>query len=586
MTQKTETETAAAAPQRRGYRLSERRLGQILVERGLLTAAQLRSVVADHDRSKERLGRLLVRTGLVKEVDFVHALAEQLGLGVASTEALAGADDAALKLVPESVAREAQALPLRLEGEILVVAMGDPLNVLALDALRKASGRMVRPLVAPEADVYEAIDRYYRERRAAENVSQILGSLETSHADGEGEVDLDALRAAIDDAPVVRFVNLILAQAIEEGASDIHLESLPDCVLVRYRIDGVLHEVHRPPKQLQMALISRIKVLADLDIAVRLAPQDGRFTVTVPGRQVDVRTSTLPTVFGEKVVLRLFDKGAFERRIANLGVDEDQAAIVQRAIRRPYGMILLSGPTGSGKSTTLYSMLNEIKTSTRNLLTVEDPVEYYVEGVNQVNANPRVGLSFASALRSFLRQDPDVIMVGEIRDLETAEIAIKCALTGHLVLSTIHANETASTLTRLVDIGVPRFLASSAVHMVIAQRLVRRICKSCAEPAPPDPAVLAAFGDAAEALDGKELLKGHGCVNCRKTGYRGRIGLVEVLEMQRPLRKLLLTADDEQPLRAKALELGMVGLREAGIRKALAGETTLEEVLSATLSDD
>ena len=573
-------------PVRRGYRLTERQLGQVLVDRGYITEAALKTAMAQHDRNKERLGRYLVRTGQLQEADLVKSLAEQLGLGVASADSLASAEDAALNLIPETVAREAQALPLKMDGDTLIVALSDPLNVLALDSVRKAAKVPVRQVVASERDVQEGIERYYRERRAAENVSEILGSMETTHVDSEGEVDLEALRAAIDDAPVVRFVNLILAQAIEEGASDIHIESTPDWVQVRYRIDGILHEAHRPPKALQMAIISRIKVLSDLDIAIRLAPQDGRFTVNVPGRQVDCRVSTLPTVFGEKVVLRLFDKGAFERKMANIGIKGEQAKQVDRAIRRAYGMVLLSGPTGSGKSTTLYSMLNEIKTPTRNLVTVEDPVEYHVDGVNQVAANPRVGLSFSSALRSILRQDPDVILVGEIRDLETAEIAVKCALTGHLVLSTIHANDSPSTLTRMVDIGIPRYLVSSAVHMVIAQRLVRRVCTHCAEPRKADPSVLGAFGEIGLKYENHEFLYGRGCVNCRKTGFRGRSGLFEVLEMSQPIRRMMLDASDDHPLRLKALELGMVGLRESGLNKAVDGETTLEEVLNATLSED
>jgi len=377
----------------------------------------------------------------------------------------------------------------------------------------------------------------------------------------------------------------MLAEAIDDRASDVHVEPLRDRLVVRFRIDGILHEVMKPPKNLQMAIVSRIKVLADLDIATRLLPQDGRLTVHLPEREVDIRVSTLPTAYGEKVVMRLFDKTSFSRQVSNLGLDGSLLQSFQRAIHQPYGMILISGPTGSGKTTTLYAALNEIRSVHRNLLTVEDPIEYHIDGVNQVHANAKVGMSFARALRSILRQDPDVIMVGEIRDAETADIAVKSALTGHLVLSTVHANDAPGTVTRLIDMGVPRYLVGSAVTLVMAQRLVRRVCERCREPVIPEPEALAVLGDDAATLTGHPVQRGRGCLACKQTGYFGRTAVFEVLELSRPVRRMVLDGLNEDQIKQRAVAEGMLTLRKSGVQKILQGVTTIDEVRAATLAD-
>jgi type IV pilus assembly protein PilB len=569
------------------FRLSTRRFGELLVERGRITTDQLELALKGRSDPRERLGQTLVRLGILGEEDVVRFLGEQFALPVAGADVLSKADPEAVQLVPEHLARQANLLALARVGDTLEVAVGDPLDVVSLDHLRALTGCTLHVMVARPSEVREAIEEFYQEIRATEKVGEILDKLDLSGAgDGEEDVDLATLRQQVEDAPVVRLVNLMLAEAIDSRASDIHVEPMRDRIMVRFRIDGVLHESMKPPKHLQMAITSRIKVLADLDIAVRLLPQDGRLTVHLPDREVDIRVSTLPTAYGEKVVLRLFDKGAFNRVVSNLGLEGLALDGFQRAIRQPYGMILISGPTGSGKTTTLYAALNEIKSVHKNLVTVEDPIEYHIEAVNQVHANQKVGMSFARALRSILRQDPDVIMIGEIRDAETADIAVKSALTGHLVLSTVHANDASGTVTRLIDMGVPRYLVGSAVTLVMAQRLVRRVCDRCRETVIPDPEQLAVMGDDAQLLKGRPLSRGRGCIACKQTGYSGRTAVFEVMELSRPVRRLVLDGLNEDQIKQKALGEGLVTLRKSGIRKILEGVTTIEEVRAATLADD
>jgi type IV pilus assembly protein PilB len=570
------------------YRLSARRLGELLVERGALSAEQLEQALRSRDGRRERLGQLLVRLGLVSEQAITELLAEQFSAPVASADEISRADPEAVKLVPEQLAREAVLIALRRDGDHLDVAVSDPLDVVSLDHVRAVAPCAVRLLVARPSDILEAINEFYQEIRASEKVGQILEKLDYRGGDEAeaDEVDLATLRQQVEDAPVVRLVNLMLAEAIEERASDIHLEPTRERVMVRYRIDGVLHEVMRPPKNLQMAIVSRVKVLADLDIAQRLTPQDGRLTVHLPDREVDIRVSTLPTAHGEKVVLRLFDKSAFRRDVRDLGMDQHSLTLFQRAIRAPFGMVLISGPTGSGKTTTLYSALNEIKSSQRNLVTVEDPIEYHIEGVNQVHANAKVGMTFARALRAILRQDPDVIMVGEIRDGETADIAVKCSLTGHLVFSTVHANDAPATVTRLVDMDVPRYLVGSAVTLVMGQRLVRKVCERCKEPFRPEPEALAPLGPEGQQLHGHTLWRGRGCLACKQTGYFGRTALFEMLEMTRPIRRLVLDGMNDDQIRSTGLQHGMITMRASGIRAIREGTTTIEEVQAATLGYD
>ena len=567
-------------------RLSTRRLGEILIERGRLTGEQVQTALRARTDTRERLGQIVVRLGYMTEADVVEVLGEQFGMPIATAEQLSRADRQAVALVPEALAREAQLLALSREGDVLEVAVGDPLDVVSIDHLRALTGCALKVWVARPAEVREAIEGFYAEMRATEHLGEILDKIDLTRSDDDGEdVDLAQLRAAVEDAPVVRLVNLMIAEAIDQRASDIHVEPARDRVTVRFRIDGVLHEVMKPPKHLQMAMVSRIKVLADLDIAVRLLPQDGRLTVHLPDREVDLRVSTLPTSHGEKVVMRLFDKGAFERQISNLGLEGRTLDAFRNVIRQPYGMILISGPTGSGKTTTLYSALQDIRSVHRNLVTVEDPIEYHIDAVTQVHANQKVGLTFARALRSILRQDPDVIMIGEIRDTETADIAVKSALTGHLVFSTVHANDAPGTLTRLIDMGIPRYLVGSAMSLVMAQRLVRRICERCKEPYRPEAEELETLGEDDALLRGQTLMRGRGCLACKQTGYSGRTALFEVLELTRTIRRMVLDGHNEDTIKKQAIDDGFLTLRKAGIRKILDGVTSISEVRSATLGD-
>ena len=566
--------------------LRANRLGELLVERGVLTSAQIELALGQRRDGRERLGQALVRLGLLDEAHLVDALARQFALPIATAEKLTAASREAVQLLPESLARDAQMLVLSRRDDVLEVAVRDPLDLLSLDQLRALTGCSLEVWVASPSELSEAIEQFYSDLRTTEHLGAILDKIDvTTVSTEDADVDLAALRQQVEDAPVVRLVNLMIAEAIDARASDIHIEPARDRVTVRFRIDGVLHEVMKPPKHLQMAIISRIKVLADLDIAVRLLPQDGRLSVHLPDREVDLRVSTLPTAHGEKVVMRLFDKSAFERRVENLGLEGATLAAFARAIRQPHGMILISGPTGSGKTTTLYSALQEIKSVHRNLVTVEDPIEYHIDAVTQVHANAKVGMTFARALRSILRQDPDVIMIGEIRDSETADIAVKSALTGHLVFSTVHANDAPSTLTRLADMGVPRYLVGSAMSLVMAQRLVRRVCERCKEWVTPSAEDLASLGADAALLHDQRVPHGRGCLACKQTGYAGRVALFEVLELDRGIRRMVLDGAHEDELRRHAVANGFVTLRRAGLGKILEGITTIEEVRGMTLGD-
>jgi type IV pilus assembly protein PilB len=562
------------------------RFGDLLLKHGRVKPEQLKHALESRSGPQERLGQTLIRLGFLKESDVTKLLAEQFMLPIADADRLAKADLAAVKLVPEHIARQSGLLALRRSGHTLEVAVSDPLDVVSLDHLRAITGCALEVHVANGAEIREALDEFYQEIQATVNLGEILDNIDLTKPDEDTQgVDLAQLRQRVEDAPVVRLVNLMLAEAIEARASDIHVEPSREKITVRFRIDGLLHEMMKPPKNLQLVMISRLKVLANLDIAVTLLPQDGRITVHLPDREVDIRVSTLPTAFGEKVVLRLFDKTAFTREIARLGLEGPALESFQRCIHQPYGMVLVSGPTGSGKSTTLYSALNEIKSPRRNLVTVEDPIEYNIDGINQVHANARVGMTFSRALRAILRQDPDVIMIGEIRDGETADIAVKSALTGHLVLSTVHANDAPSTVTRLVDMGVQRYLVGSAVSLVMAQRLVRKVCDRCRVTYVPQPDELATLGEDGAGLEGQTLWRGRGCLACKHTGYLGRLAVFEILEMTRPIRRLVLDGLNEDEVRRGALAGGLATLRRSGIQKIRSGLTTIEEVRAVTLGD-
>jgi type IV pilus assembly protein PilB len=513
--------------------------------------------------------------------------AAELHTEVTTAADLADLDLEVVMLIPEAQARQHCVLAMRRSETSIRVAIADPLDVVALDRVRSWTRLRVVATLATRSDIEHAIEKYYRGQEAAREVQEIVEAIDVGTGDASAEdADVSELRKRVEEAPVVRLVNLILGEAISERASDIHIEPHRNRIVVRYRIDGILHEALRPPRELLTGIVSRIKVLSNMDIAIRLRPQDGGFTVSLGDRKVDLRVSTLPTVFGEKIVMRLFDKGAFDRKLSNLGMDAEVLRQFQAAIVKPHGMVLMSGPTGSGKSTTLYAALNEIKSEETNIITVEDPVEFQVDGLNQVAANPKAGLTFAAALKSILRQDPDVIMIGEIRDLEAADLAVKAALTGHLMFSSVHANDAVSTVTRLVDIGVDRFLVASAVQLVVAQRLVRRICVHCSEPCTLDPMLRLRLGADAAILDDAPLVRGRGCVHCRKTGFHGRVGMYEVLTMSREIRNLIVRGAHDDEVRRAALGGGMETLRQNGLRKVRAGVTTVDEVLEATFHDE
>lgn len=489
-------------------------------------------------------------------------------------------DPSVVAMIPKRVAKTFEVIAVSMEDQKLVVAMADPFDVVAIDTIKAAVGHDVDPRSADREKILEAMEMYYGEAIDVEQSMQDLLTIETESEEST-EPDAEQLRVEADDAPVVRLVNLIMLRAMKEGASDIHIEPRERTLAVRFRIDGRLQEITPPPKSMQAAVISRIKIMGDMDIAERRVPQDGRCKISAKGKKVDLRISTLPTVHGEKVVLRLLDKSNLFTDINDLGFEPDGLEKFLRTIQRPHGMMLLTGPTGSGKTTTLYSALAQINSPDKNIITVEHPVEYEVEGINQVHAHPEIGLTFASALRAILRQDPDVVMIGEIRDLETAKIAIQAAQTGHLVFSTLHTNDAVSTVNRLMYIGVEPYLIVSSLNLIIAQRLVRRVCSACKEPYTPPQDVLDRLG--AENVSDATYYRGRGCDQCGGDGYKGRAGIHEVFEVTRRIEELILKGVTEQELLEGAIAEGMSTLTQTGIHKAAQGITTLEEILSATV---
>ncbi len=548
-------------------------LGALLVGAGLITSEQLDEALEEQQRSRGKLGRILIDRGLVREADLVRMLSRQVGLRFADLSEYP-VDPAAAAAIPEAVARRYLAIGVGFEDGKLVVAMSDPANVFALDDIRTITGREVQPVVATASDVEAAIRRYSRMDQAVEEFAT-----EAAMA-AEEDVDAAAAGAAVEEGPIVKLVNLLIAQAVNDRASDIHVEPWERDVRIRYRIDGVLHEVMRSPKNIQLGLTSRLKIMSDINIAERRIPQDGRVSLQVGGRSVDLRVATLPTVHGEKVVIRILDKSHALLRLDQLGFLEGPYRRYERAFRKPYGAILVTGPTGSGKSTTLYATLNIINTDDRNIITVEDPVEYRLAGVNQIQVNPKAGLSFASALRSILRADPDVVLIGEIRDRETAMIAVESALTGHLVLSTLHTNDAAAAITRLIEMGVEPYLVASAMDCIVAQRLARLLCDRCKQPYTPDRADLEEAGFGEEDRDRIEVLyRAVGCPVCGKTGFRGRLGLYEVMPVTEEVERLTVARSSSEDIRRLAVEQDMVTLREDGLAKVAMGLTTIEEVL-------
>src|SRR6266403_2201105 len=567
-----------------------RRLGDLLVADGLLTAEQLKKALAEQKGSPEKLGSVLVRLNFVNEDHLIGFLSRQYGVP-SITLAQLDIDPDVLKLVPPPIARKYEVIPVRKMGNSLALAMADPTNVFALDDIAFMTNLQVLPLVASQTAIRKAIDRNYQSKTEAiasvmQAISSDLANIEVveGEEDTGSKVDVFELKESADEAPVVKLVNMVLVDAIQKGASDIHFETYEKVFRIRFRMDGVLHEMLSPPKRLESAILSRLKIMSNLDIAERRLPQDGRIKLRYTGREIDFRVSTLPTIFGEKAVLRILDKESLKLDLTQLGFDEWSLDKFNAAIHQPYGMVLITGPTGSGKTTTLYSGIHTINSPDVNIMTAEDPVEYNLKGVNQVQINEGVGRTFAAALRSFLRQDPDVILVGETRDLETAQISIRAALTGHLVFSTLHTNDCPSTIARLLDMGIPPFLIASALQLILAQRLGRKVCKDCKEPYEAHEDSLVPYGHVPTGLGQTQFYKGKGCQVCNFTGMKGRIALYEVMPVGEQLRDAILKNQGTAELRAIAQTEGMKSLRQAGWQKVIEGTTTVEEVLRVTLA--
>ncbi len=548
-------------------------LGALLIEEGLLTEAQLDAALAEQTRSGKPLGRLLIEQGTISEAELVRTLARQVGLEFIDLADYT-IDGSVAGLVTESLARRYQAIPIGWEDGKLLVAMADPSNVFAVDDIRALAGAEVRTVVATASQIIETIERFYRVDGEVDEIMQAA----TDEADIESEIT--NISEVVEDAPIVKFVNLLVNQAVNDRASDIHVEPTEADLRIRFRIDGVLHEVMRSPRSIQAGVISRLKVMADINIAERRVPQDGRITMKVNGRGIDLRVATLPTVYGEKVVMRILDKGQAVLKLEDLGFLPEAHARFESSYRKPYGTILVTGPTGSGKSTTLYATLNLLNEPHRNIITVEDPVEYRLPGINQVQINPKAGLTFAGALRSILRADPDIVLVGEIRDAETAIIGVEAALTGHLVLSTLHTNDAASTPMRLVEMGVEPFLVTSALDCVVAQRLARKLCDKCKEPYQPTEAELVEAGWPMDDIGDEwpTLYHAVGCVACGRTGYRGRFGVHEVMVLTEEIERLIIERRSTEDIQKIALMQGMASLRDDGLRKVGMGQTSLEEI--------
>ena len=549
-----------------------RNLGHILVERGLITREQLEDAEDTHRTTGRSLGRVLVDANMVTEKDLVAALATRIGMEFVDLDE-ATVDARAATMLSESIMRRHGVLPIAFEDGKLVVAMSDPSNVVAMDDVRTITKMEVKAVVATKADVAAAIGKYA-------SMTGDMGSIADDLISGEDEFeDLADLRAVTEDAPIVKFVNLLISQAVADGASDIHIEPGEKELRVRYRIDGVLHEVMKSPRSIQAGVISRLKIMAEVDIAERRIPQDGRISLTVHGKQIDLRFSTLPTVYGEKVVMRILDKTSVMLSLDDLGFLDHNNQRFQEAYRKPYGMILVTGPTGSGKSTTLYATLNVLNQPGVNIVTTEDPVEYQLAGISQVQVNNKVGLTFAAALRSILRQDPDIVLVGEMRDRETAHIGIEAALTGHLVLSTLHTNDAPSAVTRLTEMGIEPFLVGSAVDCVLAQRLARKVCSKCMTWVDPEPEMLKAAGYTDDIIEERpQVPQAMGCSACSQTGYRGRLAIHEVLTVTEEIERLAVARASTEEVTRVAVEQGMRLLREDGLAKVLLGRTTIEEV--------
>ncbi len=558
--------------------LKWRQLGEILIQDKGVPEDTVRQALREQESSSLRLGELLREKGVTTEVVLAEALAAQSGMEYVAEPKVKTSALHLLTTVPISYAKENLAVPLEINGQTIRLAVVDPCNNQIFNDLSVLTGCRIIPCLAEPDKLIEAINLGYE---------TLSGGGDSSIADIgqeelDGDIQIEDLLDTSDEAPIIRFVNGLLTQAYRKRASDIHIEPFETEVIVRYRVDGILYEVQRPPYRALPNIVSRLKIMANLDIAEKRLPQDGRFSVRIAGKQGDIRVSTLPTAFGERVVLRLLDKSSGVLSLEDIGVDRDMLPQIEKMIQKSHGVFLVTGPTGAGKTTTLYSALSAINSREQNIITVEDPIEYQLPGVGQIQVNPKIDLTFAQGLRSILRQDPDVIMIGEIRDSETAKIAVQAALTGHLVFSTLHTNDSAGALARLVEMGVEPFLAASALVGILAQRLVRTICPHCRQSYQPDEQLLAELFDGTEVPKQATFYRGRGCSHCMQVGYLGRTGLYELLEVTDPIRRLVNSNADAATIRQQALKMGLRTLRQAGLAKVLAGETTVEEILRVT----
>jgi len=568
------------------------RLGELLVKSGKINPDQLEEALSAQQAEGGRVGTHLVKMGFIDDDDLVEFLSQRHGVPAINLGEIE-VDESIISIIPAEVARKYTILPVSKAGAKLTIAMVDPTNVFAMDDVKFMTGYNVEPVVASDSSLRGSIDQYYGSTHSIELKKVMEDLTDTEDTDlevleEEEDLDLEALEAESEEAPVVRLVNIIMTDAIKKGASDIHIEPYEKEFRVRYRVDGLLYEMMRPPLRLKEAITSRLKIMSKLDIAEKRLPQDGRIKIkTRVGGQVkdlDFRVSVLPTIFGEKIVLRLLDKDNLMLDMTRLGFEAESLRTFEQAILKPFGMVLVTGPTGSGKTNTLYSALQRINTSETNIMTAEDPVEFNLVGVNQVQMKEQIGLNFAAALRSFLRQDPNIILVGEIRDFETAEVAIKAALTGHLVLSTLHTNDAPSSINRLMNMGIEPFLVASSVNLIAAQRLVRRICTSCKEPIEVPDQALIDVGLSAQEVKAIKLFRGKGCERCNGTGFKGRVALFEVMDVDEEMRELILSGGSANELRQQAIENSMISLRESGLQKIREGVTTMEEVIRETVA--
>ncbi len=564
------------------------RLGEILVANNLITRENLAKSLEEQKESSGqlKLGTILIKNGYISEQDLTSFLSKQYGVPSINLSELE-VDQTVIKIIPAEVAQKYQIIPVNRAGSTLIVAMSDPSNIFAVDDIKFMTGYNVEVVVASEAAIKASIDKFYDQSASLADVMSDLEMEDFEVVGDDEDVDVSSLERATEDAPVVKLVNLILTDAIKKKASDIHIEPYERTFRVRYRIDGVLYEVMKPPLKLKNAITSRVKIMAELDIAERRLPQDGRIKIKLGGgKDMDYRVSVLPTLFGEKIVMRLLDKSNLQLDMTKLGYEPDALERFKHEIHKPFGMCLVTGPTGSGKTVSLYSALSELNKTTENISTAEDPVEFNFAGINQVQMHEDIGLNFAAALRSFLRQDPDIIMIGEIRDFETAEIGVKAALTGHLVLSTLHTNDAPSTINRLLNMGIEPFLVASAVNLITAQRLARRVCGECkvVEDIPVN--ALIAAGVPADEAESYVCYKGAGCPVCNGTGYKGRVGFYQVMPMLEPIRELILNGANTAEIKRESMRLGIKTMRQSGLTKLKEGVTSLEEVLRVTVSDD